>query len=139
MQWRRIILVAALLLLIGLPLAATHRLLYSEAGLRFALAQLSRIPAVRIEVTGASGTLAGPLAVQRVLVEHEAVRIEARGLRLDARLRSLLGGNVYLEQAGADSVEVVSSGVRNGRASSRISCRASSTSRLPDCGWPTSR
>ena len=107
MQWRRIILVAALLLLIGLPLAATHRLLYSEAGLRFALAQLSRIPAVRIEVTGASGTLAGPLAVQRVLVEHEAVRIEARGLRLDARLRSLLGGNVYLEQAGADSVEVV--------------------------------
>jgi translocation and assembly module TamB len=107
MRRRTVVLTAALAALVVLPLVAAHRLLHSEAGLQFALAQLSRIPSVRIEATGAGGTLAGPLTVQRLVVEHEAVRIEAAGVRLDARLRSLLGGNVHLERASADSVEVV--------------------------------
>jgi translocation and assembly module TamB len=105
---RRARLVAAflVLLLVGASWAATHRLLHTEAGLQWALAQLARIPSVRIEADGASGTLAGPLTVRRVVVEHDAVRVEAEGVRLDLRVRSLLAGSVYLEQASVDRVEV---------------------------------
>ena len=107
MRRRWIVLAVVLLVCVVLPLGAAHRLLHSDAGLRFALAQLVHVPAVRIEATGASGTLAGPLSVQRLVVDHDAVRIEVRGLHLDARLRSLLAGNVYLDQASAGAVEVV--------------------------------
>ncbi len=106
MRWRWILFVLALALLVGVPLVAGQRLLHSEAGLRFALEQLRRVPGVTIETFGASGTLAGPLEFRRVLIDHEAVRIEVRGLRMDARLRELLGGNVYLEQVTADGIEV---------------------------------
>jgi translocation and assembly module TamB len=107
MRRRWIVLIAALAVLVGLPLALAYRVLHSEAGLQFALAQLARLPTVRIEASGASGTLAGPLAVQRLVVDHEAVRIEATGVRVDARLRSLATGNVHLEQLSVDGVEVL--------------------------------
>ena len=107
MRWRWVVLGVAVLALVGVPMLLAWRLLTTDAGLRFALAQLERLPSVRVVATGANGTLAGPLTVDRLLVEHEAVRIEARDLRLDARLRSLLAGNVHLETLSARRVEVV--------------------------------
>jgi hypothetical protein len=61
MRWRWIILVAALVLLVVVPVVAVYRVLTSEAGLDLALAQFQRLQNIRIEATGASGTLAGPL------------------------------------------------------------------------------
>ncbi len=104
---RRRIAVILGLLVVALPFGAAYRVLHEESGLQWLLAQLGRLPGLRIEATGASGTLAGPLAIERLLVDHAAVRIEARGLRLDARLRPLLGGNVHLEQASVAGLEVV--------------------------------
>lgn len=106
MRWRWIVPIVALAVLAGLPLAALHRLLTTEAGLQWAVAQLGHIPSVRIEAHGASGTLAGPLTVQRLVVDHEAVHVEATGVQLDVRLRSLLAGDVYLEQATVGQLEV---------------------------------
>jgi translocation and assembly module TamB len=106
MRWRRIILATTVLVLVGVPLATARYALHSETGLRFLLGQLARLPAVRVEATGASGTLAGPLAIERLIVEHEAVRIEMRDLRLNLRTRSLLTGNVHLEQASAGRIDV---------------------------------
>ena len=97
---------AILAVLVGLPLVALHRVLTTEAGLQWALAQLERIPAVRIEAHGASGTLAGPLTVQRLVVDHEAARIEAQGVTLDLRLASLLAGDVYLDQFAVERLDV---------------------------------
>ena len=107
MRWRLIALAAALVLLFGAPPLVAYRLLHSEQGLQFVLGQLGRIPNVRIEATGASGTLAGPLAVERLVVEHAAVRIEARGLRLDPVVRPLLNGELRFEELSAASVDVV--------------------------------
>jgi translocation and assembly module TamB len=107
MRWRWILLAVAMALLFGAPPLVAYRLLHSEQGLQFVLGQLGRIPNVRIEATGASGTLAGPLAVERLVVEHAAVRIEARGLRLDAVIRPLLNGELRFEELSAASVDVV--------------------------------
>jgi translocation and assembly module TamB len=107
MQRRWIVLLVALLVLLGVPLGAAYRTLHSEAGLQWALAQLGRLETVRIETTGATGTLAGPLTIQRLVVEHEAARIEAQGVLLDASLRSLLVGKLHLRQASVDEVQVV--------------------------------
>lgn len=106
MRWRWIVPIVALAVLVGLPLAALHRVLTTEAGLQWTLAQLERIPSMQIEVHGATGTLAGPLSVQRLVVDHEAARIEAQGITLDLRLESLLAGDVYLEQSTIDELEV---------------------------------
>ena len=102
-----VILAAGALLLTALAVGLAWRALDSEAGLRWLLAQLERVPSLRIETSGVRGTLAGPLAVDRLVVDHEAVRIEARGLRLQLRLRSLLAGNVHLDELAAEGVEVV--------------------------------
>jgi translocation and assembly module TamB len=107
MRWRWVVLGVALLALVGVPLLFAWRLLTTDAGLRLALAQLDRLPSVRVVAMGANGTLAGPLTVDRLLVEHDAVRIEAQDLRIDAHLRSLFAGNVYLETFSARRVEVV--------------------------------
>ncbi len=107
MRWRWVVLGVVLLALVGVPLLLASRLLDSEEGLRFALAQLQRIPSLRIDVMGASGTLTGPITISRLRVEHEAVIVEARNVHLDARVRSLLAGNVHLEVASASDVEVV--------------------------------
>jgi translocation and assembly module TamB len=106
MRWRWILPVVALLVLVGLPLAALHRVLTTEAGLQWALAQLERIPTVRIEARGARGTLAGPLTVKRLVVDHEAARIEAQGIELDLRLGALLAGDVYLEQFTVERLQI---------------------------------
>jgi translocation and assembly module TamB len=105
MRWRWLLLFL-LVLLVGTPFFAAQRLLHTEAGMRFALDQLRRVPGVTIETAGANGTLAGPLTFRRVSIDHAAVRIEVRDLALDARLRALLGGNVFLEQATAEGVEI---------------------------------
>jgi translocation and assembly module TamB len=107
MRWRWVVLGLAVLALVGVPLLLAWRLLTTDAGLRLALAQLERLPSVRVVAMGANGTLAGPLTVDRLLVEHEAVRIEAQELRLDLRLRSLLAGNVHLDEFSARRIEVV--------------------------------
>ncbi len=106
MRWRRILPIVALLVLVGLPLVGLHRVLTTEAGLQWALAQLKHVPNVRIEAHGASGTLAGPLKVQRLVVDHEAARIEAQGVEIDIRLGSLLAGNVHLEQSSVERLDV---------------------------------
>ena len=106
MRRRWIVLGVAVLVLVGVPLGGAYQVLHSEAGVRWLLTQLRDLPTVRIEATGTSGTLAGPLSVEYLVVEHEAVRIEARGVQLDARLRPLLYGNVHLEQATIDKLDV---------------------------------
>ena len=93
MRWRWIIPIAVLVLLVIVPVVAVYRVLNSQAGLELALAQFQRLQNIRIEATGATGTLAGPLRVQRLVIEHEAVRIEAFDLRLQARMRELIASD----------------------------------------------
>ena len=85
---------------------ASYWLLYTQPGLQFALSQLQRIPNVRIEVTGARGTLAGPLAADQVVVDHEAVHIVARGVRVDPDTSGLFVGHLGLDELTVASADV---------------------------------
>ena len=85
-----------LVALLGAIAWFAHRLLFTQAGLDFVLGQLDRLQAVRIEVAGARGTLAGPLTADRIVVDHEAVHVEAAGVRLAITPAALLAGRISL-------------------------------------------
>ena len=97
--------VVTLLLFVTLGVLV-HRLLYTQAGLEFALGQLHRVPGTRIEVTGARGTLAGPLDFERVVVDHEAVHLEAHAVHVALQANTLLAGTVRLQDLSVGRVSV---------------------------------
>lgn len=106
MRPRTRVAVALLAVLLVLPVVAGYWLLHTDQGLQFVLARLHQVPGVRIVAQGARGTLAGPLDVERILVDHAAVRVEARDLRLDLRTASLLAGRLDLGTARIGQVEI---------------------------------
>jgi translocation and assembly module TamB len=106
MKWRHLIIAASLLLLLAVPAVLLHRLLYTHEGLEYLLSSLQRLESVRVEVSGAEGTLAGPLTFGHVVVDHDAARIEADGLHGVLGVASLLAGRITLENASIDRVEV---------------------------------
>lgn len=76
---------ACLVLLAGLG----GWLLFTESGLHRVLALVERLPMVQLRFEGARGSIAGPLAIDRVVVDHERVHVEARSVRTDLRLTSV--------------------------------------------------
>jgi len=106
---RRLILwlaLGAFALLLGAGALFVQRLLYTPEGLELLLSQLGRLQTVRIEVTGPQGVLAGPLSADKVVVDHAAVRIEARYLRLRPRWYGALTGFVSLDEVSIGSIEI---------------------------------
>ncbi|HET7202220.1 MAG TPA: translocation/assembly module TamB domain-containing protein [Steroidobacteraceae bacterium] len=97
---------AVLLLLLGTFGLLAHRLLYTQAGLDFAIRQLDRLPGLRIDVSGARGTLAGPLDAERIVVDHEAVYLEASDVHVAMQSRALLAGTVHLRDFSIGQVSV---------------------------------
>ncbi len=106
MKRRQVVIAVLLVLLVAVPAALLHRLLYTQQGLEYLLSKLQLIESARIEVSGAEGTLAGTLSFAHVVVDHDAVRIEADGVRGIARVTGLLAGRLWLDQASIDRVEV---------------------------------
>ena len=96
----------SLLLLVGTLGLLAHRLLYTQAGLEFALRQLDRVPGLRIEVEGARGTLAGPLDVARIVVDHEAIHLQASDVHVALQSSALLAGTVHLRDFSVGRVSV---------------------------------
>ena len=86
--------------------ALLYHLLHTERGLQRLLSQLDRIPDLDIAVEGATGTLAGPLTIDRLVIDHPAARIEARSLAVDPELGGLLAGRIELGELSAGSLEV---------------------------------
>lgn len=83
-----------------------HRLLYTPEGLALALRQLDRLETVKVSVTGARGVLAGSLSVDRIVVDHKAVHIEASGLHVEPRVRGLVAGSLRLEDVSIARIVV---------------------------------
>jgi translocation and assembly module TamB len=106
MKRRHLVIVAILVLLLAVPAVLLHRLLYTQQGLEYVLSQLQKIESVRIEVSGAEGTLAGPLSFAHAVVDHDSVRIEADGVRGIPTVVSFLAGRIGIVQASIDRVEV---------------------------------
>jgi len=105
---RRVLAIGGLLLLVvvvGLTLCAGW-LINTEAGLHFVLRRLETLSSVSITTRGARGTIGGPLAFDSLVIDHEAVRIEARDLRLEPELTSLLSRTISITRAEAGAIEV---------------------------------
>jgi translocation and assembly module TamB len=104
---RRGLVIAGVLVLLAVLLGAVaHRLLFTQQGLEFVVGQLERLPTMQIRVTGARGTLAGPLEADRIVIDHEAARIELRQVRVVSRVRALAIGSVTLDELAIGKVEV---------------------------------
>ncbi len=106
MRWLKWSLAATLVLVLGVSAALLHRLLYTPQGLEFGLSLLQHIEAVRIEVSGARGTIAGPLSFDRVVVDHAAVRVVADDVEGRLILPALLGGRIAVADARVGRAEV---------------------------------
>lgn len=81
-------------------------LLFTEPGLHRALALVEQLPIVTLRFEGARGSIVGPLEIDRIVVDHERVRVEARHLRTDLRLTSVPLLLVDLDYVQLADVEV---------------------------------
>ena len=105
---RRVLAIGGVLLLFvlaGLTVWAGW-LINTEAGLHFVLRRLETLSAVSITASGARGTIGGPLEFDTLVIDHEAVRIDARELRLQPELSNLLSRTISIASAEAGTLEV---------------------------------
>ena len=105
---RRLIAIGGLVLLLvvaALGVLAAW-IVNTEAGLDFVLRRFERLSAVSITASGARGTLSGPLEFDTLVVDHEALRIEASDLRLEPELANLLSRTISLRSVTAGALEV---------------------------------
>ncbi|HEX7374893.1 MAG TPA: hypothetical protein VF277_07955, partial [Steroidobacteraceae bacterium] len=105
-RWFATLAIGCLLVGIGGGALFVHRLLYTPEGLDLLLRQLGRLDAVKIEVSGAHGVLAGALSAERVVVDHEAVHIEVRNLGVHPQWSGALAGIVTLDELTIGSIAI---------------------------------
>jgi translocation and assembly module TamB len=105
---RRLVFIGGLLLLVALVglFIFAGWLLNTEAGLRFTLKRLETLSAVSITTQGARGTIDGPLSFDSIVIDHEALRVEARDVRLAPELKGLLSRTISLARVDAGAVTV---------------------------------
>ena len=99
---RRTLIVIALCLLIavGAPLITLYWVCFTESGLQFIAARVTKVGKVSIRIEGLQGRLAGPLSASVVEIDQQRAHIIVHDLRADAALRSLLFQTIdvdYLE------------------------------------------
>jgi translocation and assembly module TamB len=89
---RRTLIIIALCLLVTLsvPVIALYWVCYTESGLQWLAARVTKVGKVSIRIEGLQGTLAGPLSASVVEIDQQRARIVVHDLRADAVLRSLL-------------------------------------------------
>lgn len=94
------------LILIALILGAGTCLLFTEPGLRLIASQLYRLERFGVRIEGVSGTLAGPISIERFELDHRLVHIVATGIAAEPRLRALILQTVAVESLSAASALV---------------------------------
>lgn len=81
-------------------------LCYTAAGLQFALRQLNHVPDLAVQVQGVTGRLAGPLHVERLILEHARVHIDIDRLDVDLTPAYLLSGLVAINRLRVAQLKV---------------------------------
>lgn len=79
---------------------------HTAAGVVFVLARVSNLKTVQIETSGVTGTLAGPLTIERLTIDHKLVHIVVDKLVLDLSPSSIFWQNVQVDTASAEHVKV---------------------------------
>lgn len=100
-------LAGAILVAVLAALVATgFFLLGTPAGARWLAAQVAVRSHGAVRFTGVSGTVAGVLEVEALVIEAGTTRIRAERIALDVRLDLLLAGRIGIASLGAARVEV---------------------------------
>ena len=93
-----LVLVAVIVLV---PIGIVAALLYTETGLQLAQGQLARLERFGVHIEGISGTLAGPLYVERFELVNPHVHIVSHDIVIQPRLRELLIQTIGVRTATA--------------------------------------
>ncbi len=104
-RWPLVLLAAFVLLLLAIAAGGWY-VLGTQAGLDRVVALAQQVGPVRIEATGARGRLVGPLAIDRLVIDHERVHVVAERLRADFSLAGIPAFLIGVEYAGIESVDV---------------------------------
>jgi translocation and assembly module TamB len=100
-----LVLLSVLLLL---PLGALWALGHSNALVRALVARLpTSLGSIEtLQITGVQGTIAGGLSIDRVLIQHDIVRVEARGVRARVELLPLLWQTVEVRELAVQRIDI---------------------------------
>jgi translocation and assembly module TamB len=104
-RWPFVVLAAFVLLLLAIAAGGWY-VLGTQAGLDRVVALAQQVGPVRIEATGARGRLIGPLAIDRLVIDHERAHIVADKLRADFSLVGIPAFLLGVEFAEIDAVDV---------------------------------
>jgi len=94
------------LILIALVLGAATWVLFTESGLRLIASQLYRLERFGVRIEGVSGTLTGPIRIERFELDHRLVHVVVTGIAAEPRLRALVLQTVAVESLSAGSALV---------------------------------
>jgi translocation and assembly module TamB len=106
---RLLLLISALLIFFGLlvPIGTTYVLLSTGAGLRFLVAHVPRqIGDVRLEVSGASGTIAQGVRIDTIEVDHPLVNVRVEGISARVELLPLLFQSVRTQDPSIQRLRI---------------------------------
>ncbi|AMN48212.1 hypothetical protein ACG33_14115 [Steroidobacter denitrificans] len=95
------------ILLIMLPGTLIAGLFYTETGLALIAGQLGRLERFGIHVQGVSGTLAGPLRIERFELDHPLVQVISHDIVVDLQLRALILQTLRSRSLTARDTQVV--------------------------------
>ncbi len=104
---KRILIVAGMILFVAVG-AAWWYVFHTAAGLSFVLARIGNLKTIGITAEGVAGTLAGPLTLERITVDHKVARIVVEKVVLELSPHSLFAQRVQIDSITAEraSVEV---------------------------------
>ncbi|MDQ2069699.1 translocation/assembly module TamB domain-containing protein [Natronospira bacteriovora] len=103
--WRGWLVIGSTGLLTAVILALVA-LLYTEAGLRWAVSQASQFSPGELEIGEIQGSLGGPLRLGDILYREEGLEIEAAELRADWRLGLLLLRTLHVDQLHVEGLRL---------------------------------
>ena len=102
-----VIIALSLLVAIGTPVIAAYWLCYTESGLQWLAARVSRVGNVSLRFEGLHGRLTGPLSANVLEIDTQGAHIEVHDLRADTKLRSLLLQTIHADYVEMGRLEVL--------------------------------
>lgn len=103
---RKRILLIVLGLLIAIPAAMLGVLVYTQTGVEMIAARLNQLEKLGIKIEGISGTLAGPLHIQRFELDHPSVHIVSHDIVVYLEYREILWQTLRVSSLTAHDTSV---------------------------------
>ena len=97
----------SLLIALGAPAVGLYWLCYTESGLQWLAARITKVGKTRVRIDGLQGRLTGPLSATHFELDHERVHIVADDIHADVKLRSLLAQTIHADYLAVGNANVI--------------------------------